>query len=113
MQGLGLITHNLDPESVLELVVLRQAYRQLSVVDLVALLLAEMLGANLVTGDRRLNDLAKARRLPVHGVLWLLDEMVLQQVLTNTQAAEALLKMLAQGARLPQVECQNRLDRWR
>jgi len=105
-------THDLEPENILELVQLRQIHHQLSVVDLAALLLAKAMGANLVTGDRRLNELAKAQGLPVHGVLWVLDEMVIQHVLTATQAANALREMLEQGARLPNGECQKRFESW-
>jgi len=112
LQDLGLQIHGLEPEYVLELVQLRQAHRQLSIIDLAAFLLARALEASLVTGDRRLNEFAKAQGLPVHGVLWILDEMVIYNVLTANQAANALRKMLDQGARLPDGECQMRFDRW-
>ena len=112
LQELGLQTHALEPEYVLELVRLRQIHRQLSAIDLAALLLARALDASLVTGDRRLNELAKAQGVPVHGVLWILDEMVIHHVLTENQAAIALREMLDQGARLPDGECQKRFDRW-
>ena len=112
LQDLGLQTHDLEPEYILELVRLREIHRQLSAVDLAALLLARALDASLVTGDRRLNELAKAQGLPVHGALWILDEMVIHHVLTATQAANALREMLDQGARLPDGECQKRFDRW-
>lgn len=112
LQDLGLQTHGLEPEYVLELVRLRQIHRQLSAIDLAALLLARALDASLVTGDRRLNELAKAQGVPVHGVLWILDEMVIHHVLTENQAAIALREMLDQGARLPDGECQKRFDRW-
>ncbi|MEN4042385.1 MAG: hypothetical protein ROW52_07720 [Anaerolineaceae bacterium] len=112
LQGLGLQIHDLAPEYIHELVRLRQLNRQLSMVDLAALLLAKALGASLVTGDRRLNELAKTRGIPVHGVLWILDEMVVHQVLTKNQAAIALREMLDQGSRLPDVECQKRFARW-
>lgn len=112
LQDLGLQNHVLEPEFVLELVQLRQIHHQLSVIDLAALLLARALDASLVTGDRRLNEIAKAHGLPVHGVLWILDEMVIHHVLTANQAAIALRAMLDQGARLPDGECQKRFDRW-
>ena len=112
LQDLGLQTHELEPEYVLELVRLREIHRQLSSIDLAALLLARALDASLVTGDRRLNELAKAQGLTVHGILWILDEMVIHHVLTATQAAIALREMLDQGARLPNIECQKRFDRW-
>ncbi len=112
LQALGLKTHHLEPESVLALAQLRQTFHQLSVVDLAALLLAKTLGTSLVTGDRRLNDLARVQGLSVHGVLWILDEMVIHQVLSANQTARALRKMLDQGARLPTNECQKRFESW-
>ncbi len=112
LKDLGLQTHGLEPDFVLELIRLRQIHRQLSAIDLAALLLARALDASLVTGDRRLNELAKAQGLPVHGVLWILDEMMIHHVLTADQAAIALRQMLNQGARLPDGECQKRFDRW-
>lgn len=112
LQELGLAIHGLEPEYLLELVRLRQLHHQLSAIDLAALLLARALGASLVTGDRRLNEIAKAQGVPVHGVLWILDEMVIHHVLTENQAAISLREMLYQGARLPDGECQKRLDHW-
>jgi len=112
LKDLGLKTHDLTPEYILELVRLRQIHHQLSTIDLAALLLARALDASLVTGDRRLNELAKAQGVPVHGVLWILDEIVIHHVLTENQAAIALRKMLYQGARLPDGDCQKRFDRW-
>jgi predicted nucleic acid-binding protein len=81
-------------------------------IDLAAFLLAKMLGATLVTGDWRLNELANASDLTVHGALWLLDEMVHFKALTPGHAASALKRMLELGARLPAEECSNRLTRW-
>jgi hypothetical protein len=66
----------------------------------------------LLTGDSRLNDLAVASGLSVHGLLWLLDEMVRLRVLTPAQAADALQKMLNLGARLPRDESRKRLSDW-
>ncbi|TLM97396.1 hypothetical protein FDZ73_25095, partial [bacterium] len=71
LRNLGLQTHDLSPEDILELIRLRQIHRRLSAIDLAALLLARTLRASLVTGDRRLNELARAQGLPVYGVLWI------------------------------------------
>jgi len=112
LEVLGLRAHELPVERVVELFQLRQAYRNLSIVDLAAFLLAKMLDATLLTGDWRLNELANASGLSVHGALWLLDEMVHFKALTPRQAASALTRMLELGARLPAEECSNRLTRW-
>jgi len=112
LEVLGLRTYELPSEQVLELFQLRQAYRYLSMIDLAAFLLAKMLGVTLVTGDWRLSELANASGLSVHGALWILDEMVHFKVLTPGYAASALKRMLELGARLPAVECNNRLTKW-
>lgn len=112
LQALGLEAHELAPESIIELSNLRLAHKNLSIIDLSAFLLARALEATLLTGDWRLSNLAKANRLSVHGVLWLLDEMLRYQVVAPGQAANALRRMLDQGARLPTDECQKRLLCW-
>lgn len=112
LQSLGLLTCELDPENVLELAHLRQMQNTLSVIDLAAFLLARTLNASLVTGDRRLSELARTNEIPVHGVLWLLDEMVHHQTLASRRAADALRRMLDQGARLPVDDCRKRLEIW-
>lgn len=110
--NLGLLTYGLEPEIILELVTLRQAHRQLSIVDLAAFLVAKSLGAQLKTGDGHLKKLAEKHGVSVHGVIWLLDEMVSHHILTTTQGAHSLVKMLNQGARLPDMECKKRFDSW-
>jgi hypothetical protein len=112
LKALGLEAHELIAEQLSELLQLRQIYRNLSIIDLAAFLLARMLDATLLTGDWRLIELANVNGLSVHGVLWLLDEMVHFQALTRVQAATALRRMLEQGARLPAEECKNRLSSW-
>jgi hypothetical protein len=112
LESLGLEAHELTLEQVVELVQLRQNYRNLSIVDLAAVLLTKMLDATLLTGDWRLVQLASDQGLSVHDVLWLLDEMVQFQALTPGQAAAALRQMLDQGARLPAEDCSNRFLSW-
>ena len=96
-------------ERVYDLAVL---HRRISSNDLFALVLAEMLGATLLTGDRNLRQVAQGRGVPVHGTLWLLDEMVSSGVIPRLLGAQALKRMLNRGSRLPGVECQKRIRQW-
>lgn len=112
LEVLGLRAHELPVEQVVELFQLRQIHKNLSVIDLAAFLLAKILEAILLTGDWRLNELARASGLSVHGTLWILDEMVHFKALTPGQAAAALKRMLELGARLPAEACSNRITRW-
>jgi len=112
LQALGLQSQELEPALIQELMIMRTANRALSATDLAAYLLAKSLGATLLTGDWRLGDLAARNGIPVHGVLWLLDEMIRFRTIAPEQAAVALNQMLDQGARLPHDECQKRLTSW-
>jgi len=112
LEVLGLRAHELPAEQVVELFQLRQANRDLSIIDLAAFLLAKMQDATLVTGDNHLNKLAIASGLTVHGALWLLDQMVDFKALEPGRAVTALTHMLERGARLPANECRIRLIKW-
>ena len=108
----GLESKELSGAQVLEVASLLGRHRSVSTNDLFALVLARTLGATLLTGDRHLAQVASLERVPVHGILWLLDEMVRLAVVTPFRAAQALEQMLTQGSRLPRTECQQRLQRW-
>lgn len=112
LQALGLRAQELEPGLIQELAQLRATQRALSVTDLAAFLVAGSLGAMLLTGDWRLNELAVKSGVQVHGILWLLDETIRFQLIAAEQVATALNQMLNQGARLPQDECRKRLMRW-
>jgi len=74
--------------------------------------LAKKRGLPLLTGDGQLRKLAKDERVEVRGALWLLDQMVEHAVIEARRAAEALRAMLRNNARLPERECDIRLERW-
>lgn len=85
----------------------------LSLQDCSALLLARAMNAALVTGDGDLRKAALAGGVEVHGVLWILDEMVASAKTAPRHAAEMLERVLKTRARLPAAECEARLARWR
>jgi len=110
--SMGLRSEELPAEQVLEVAALAEQHRTVSVNDLFALVLARYKSATLLTGDRRLRQLADREGIRVHGVLWVLDEMVRLERLSAARAASALEAILACGARLPRAECDGRLRRW-
>lgn len=85
----------------------------LSLEDCSALLLAQMMEAALVTGDGDLRKVALAAGVEVHGILWILDELVAAAKTPPRHAAEMLARILETRARLPAAECEARLARWR
>lgn len=111
--GLGLGRETLSGDQLLEIVELRGRYRRTSANDLAALVLARDLGITLLTGDAHLRRAAKQEQVPVHGTLWVLDEMVRLGVIEESAAAASLEKMLRRGSRLPVTECERRFKRWK
>jgi predicted nucleic acid-binding protein len=80
--------------------------------DLAALLLAQLEEAILLTGDGALRSLAEGNGIEVHGMLWVLEEMIQEGVLVSARAVRALETMLENGSRLPEAECRACLRRW-
>ena len=51
--------------------------------------------------------------MPVHGILWVLDELVRIEIISTFEAADSLERMLEAGTRLPESPSEERLRRWR
>lgn len=108
----GLRQEELLGVQILEVMRLTSAYRQPSVNDLFALVLAKGLYAPLLTNDKNLRKAALQEEVTVHGTLWILDEMVRLLITSKQQASDALMMMKEKGSRLPQDECDKRLSEW-
>lgn len=84
----------------------------LSATDSLVLALAEDYGAPLVTGDGPLRRAANKRGHSFKGVLWIFDLLVEREKIDMTRAREALLTLMKTNARLPERECQKRIEDW-
>lgn len=111
--ALGLQQKDLAGEQVKEVIRLRKNYRKPSVNDLFALVLARILVVPLLTNDGSLRKAAIQEKIPVHGTLWILDEMVERKIISHHEAATALKHMCDRRSRLPQDECDKRFEQWR
>jgi predicted nucleic acid-binding protein len=109
----GLTRIELSGGDVQEVYRLATLYRSPPANDLFALVAAKAMGALLLTGDRHLREAAEQEGVPVHGTLWLLDEILRLAVIPPLVAAQALERMLEKGNRLPWDECQARFRRWK
>jgi predicted nucleic acid-binding protein len=89
-----------------------ERYRRPSQNDLFGLALARAEHTILVTGDAALRRAAETEGVETHGVLWLLDGLVEQGVLSPTAACDALGEIIAAGSRLPAAEVDMRLRAW-
>ena len=77
-----------------------------------ALFLALKLKAVLITGDRRLRSQAERRSVEVHGVLWILDQLIAANKMVPRLASAKLRTMIDEGAYLPPDEVEKRFQAW-
>ncbi|OGP92127.1 MAG: hypothetical protein A2157_13560 [Deltaproteobacteria bacterium RBG_16_47_11] len=103
----------LDEEAIDQVIDLRERYSRLSTNDLFALLVAKINSCEILTGDNDLRNVAKEEGVPVHGIFWILDNLVEYNVLTPEEAADALERIKAEGSWLPKREYEVHLKRWR
>ncbi len=112
LRAMGLQELELSGQEVSKAIQLREDYPNLSVYDIAHLLLALREQAHLITSDQLLRSVAVSKGLRVHGTLWVLDELIRQNLLSEQVAGHALRKMLEARRWLPSAECARRLKRW-
>jgi hypothetical protein len=81
--------------------------------DFFALTIAKSGGLTLLSGDKALTIAARREGVTVHGALWVLDQLLSESIIAGGAAADALERILAKNARLPERECSERLKKWR
>ena len=89
--------------------------QNVSLPDSSVLWLARKLGDNarLLTGDGKLRQCAESNGIKVHGLLWILDQLVENKIVPPKAMISKLEKLLRLGSRLPDEECQKRIVKWR
>lgn len=99
-------------EEVAQVLALVETWRRVSANDLFAFFAARRRQAILLTGDKALRRVAEQHGVEVHGIFWLLEQMVTYRILSSTEAAQALRSMRAQGSRLPESLYHQHLAQW-
>ncbi len=112
MLARGLVVETLGELPTGTLLPLMQAHNNSLLADLSCYQLAQQTGRALLTDDGRLCKQAKVDALQLHGVLWLLDQMMIHQLIEPKNAAERLQGMLDAGSRLPGNESKKRVLKW-
>lgn len=97
----GLQLGELTPEGMEEAERLIRKYPHPGRYDCFALALAKQEACPLLTGDQRLRHAAKAERVVVAGTLWLVEAMVVHEVISLSEAERAYRRMQETGRRLP------------
>ncbi len=111
LPGYGLEVHPLDEEAVEYAYILRGSYRRPSQMDLFALALAQKEGCPLMTGDKDLRDAAYQEGVKVHGTLWLIERLFVENILTLNRIRSAYKLMEDANRRLPWGDVRYQLKR--
>ncbi len=98
---LGLQIRSLSGESIARAMGLKQHNTGPSSNDLFALELARECQCPLLTGDMALRKAAESEGVELRGTLWLVEQLVLQRIITVAAARDAYQKMRDAGSRLP------------
>ncbi len=101
--------------SAIELIKIQLMSREdtrLSEQDWSAVFYAQQKQAILLSGDKPLRAIATAKQIIVHGIFWLMDQLVESKVLSTAEACSFLKKLIAANKRVPVMECEQRLKAW-
>lgn len=112
LQSFGLISKSIRGELIEKAYNLRQQYSRPSLNDLLALILAVDETAILLTGDGALRSVANVHQVEVHGTIWLVEQMIMNQLISTDVAKTAFLKMKDSGSRLPWKEVEKLLKNY-
>lgn len=75
--------------------------------------MAKKKSGTLLTGDARLRTVAEGEQVVVHGILWVFDELVENEIITCGTARDKLKELVALNCRLPEEECRKRVAAWK
>ena len=84
----------------------------LSPQDCSCIYLSQELPAILLTGDNQLRKAARKYKVDVHGILWLLDQLIFQKVISPKATIKKLDELRKTNIRLPKNECNKCIKKW-
>lgn len=110
----GLLTkQGFSFEELLQIQIIEVENLSLSIADCSCLYLSKKLSAPLLTGDAALRRTAEQNNIVVHGILWVLDEIVAYGLIPEKEAGDKLIRLMDLNPRLPAWECRKRLRLWK
>ncbi len=84
----------------------------LSLEDCSVWYLAKKHNGILLSGDGRLRKQASKNGINVKGILYVFDELVAQEIISEQTAGERLIQLKTYNPRLPQKELDDRIKKW-
>lgn len=100
-------------EELLQIQLLEVENPALSIADCSCLFYSKKITATLLTGDAALRRIAEQNDIPVHGILWIFDTLVAENIISKKEAREKLTTLTKMNRRLPDTECHKRMKRWK
>jgi predicted nucleic acid-binding protein len=91
---------------------LRESTNKISTEDLFAYVSALERSCCLITGDGALRLLCESNKVEVHGLLWILDELIKRDLISSRKASDSLHIILEKGSYLPIDQCKKRFIKW-
>jgi len=104
--------HNLSSEKMDDVVNLNDSYPPLSIQECSCLWLCQHLSATLLTGDNKLKEIASGVHIPVHGTIWVFDQLISQGETSPRTAANKLRELMKINKWLPKKECRKKIKEW-
>jgi predicted nucleic acid-binding protein len=108
-----LVKKGFNYQELMEIQLLGLSHKGLSIQDCSCLFHAQKISGRLLTGDAALRRCAQQIQVPVHGLLWVFDQLVDQNIITKGRAYDKLSLLLEINPRLPRGESQKRLTKWK
>ncbi len=84
----------------------------LSIADTSVFHHARELNSGILTGDNLLRKISEKLGFEVHGIIWLMDEIVKSSLVMNNQAVEKLEELMEYNKRLPTKDCEKMIRKW-
>ena len=101
-----------SPAEIEGILSISDAHSGISFEDSSALFLAKALSAILLTGDKKLRKVGQKTGVEVHGILWLLDQLFAEGMISPTTACEKIRLLNKVNPRLPSAAIQDRMKIW-
>jgi predicted nucleic acid-binding protein len=104
---LGMVLLELTPQSLIKTQTLNAEYSRVSFYDCLAMVAAEQESCMLLTGDGALRKLATKENIEVRGTIWLMEQLIINNIVDKNDTEKAFNDMKKVGSRLPWKEVKN------